>query len=61
MRTASDLERIRGQLRLVLNALPRIAVMAEWDAHIVEMVGIWGFWRCRPFIHTAMLETSLLL
>ena len=46
----------------VLNALRRIAVADDFDAHIAQMERDLGdFEKCRPFILTTMLETSLLL
>ncbi len=46
----------------VLNALRRIAVTEDFDAHIAQMERDLGdFEKCRPFILTTMLETSLLL
>jgi hypothetical protein len=46
----------------VLNALRRIAVTGDFDAHIAQMERDLGdFEKCRPFILTTMLETSLLL
>ena len=46
----------------VLNALRRIAATEDFDAHIAQMERDLGdFEKCRPFILTTMLETSLLL
>jgi len=46
----------------VLNALRRISVTEDFDTHIAQMERDLGdFEKCRPFILTAMLETSLLL
>ena len=46
----------------VLNALRRIAATEDFDAHIAQMeTGLGDFEKCRPFILTTMLETSLLL
>jgi len=46
----------------VLNALRRISVTEDFDAHIAQMERDLGdFEKCRPFILTTMLETSLLL
>ncbi|MGH3197202.1 MAG: hypothetical protein ACRDNT_14980 [Streptosporangiaceae bacterium] len=46
----------------VLNALRRINATEDFDAHIVSMGNNLGeFEKCRPFILTTMLETSLLL
>jgi hypothetical protein len=46
----------------VLNALRRIAATQDLDAHIAQMERDLGeFEKCRPFILTTMLETSLLL
>ena len=46
----------------VLNALRRIAATENFDAHIALMEsGLGDFEKCRPFILTTMLETSLLL
>jgi len=46
----------------VLNALRRIAATDDFDAHIAQMERDLGdFEKCRPFILTTMLETSLLL
>ena len=46
----------------VLNALCRIAVTEDFDAHIAQMERDLGdLEKCRPFILTTMLETSLLL
>jgi hypothetical protein len=46
----------------VLNALRRIAATDGFDAHIAQMeTGLGDFEKCRPFILTTMLETSLLL
>jgi hypothetical protein len=47
---------------VVLNALRRIAATEDFDAHIAQMERDLGdFEKCRPFILTTMLETSLLL
>jgi hypothetical protein len=47
---------------VVLNALRRISVTEDFDAHIAQMERDLGdFEKCRPFILTTMLETSLLL
>jgi hypothetical protein len=46
----------------VLSALRRIAATEDFDAHIAVMEsGLGEFEKCRPFILTTMLETSLLL
>jgi hypothetical protein len=46
----------------VLNALRRISVTEDFDAHLAQMERDLGnFEKCRPFILTTMLETSLLL
>lgn len=46
----------------VLNALRRIAATEDFDTHIALMEsGLGDFEKCRPFILTTMLETSLLL
>lgn len=46
----------------VLNALRRISVTEDFDAHIAQMERDLGdFEKCRPFILATMLETSLLL
>jgi hypothetical protein len=46
----------------VLNALRRIAATQDFAAHIAQMERDLGeFEKCRPFILTTMLETSLLL
>ncbi len=46
----------------VLSALRRISATETFDAHIAVMEGHLGdFEKCRPFILTTMLETSLLL
>ena len=46
----------------VLNALRRIAATEDFDAHLALMERDLGdFEKCRPFILTTMLETSLLL
>jgi len=46
----------------VLNALRRISATEDFDAHIAPMEKALGeFEKCRPFILTTMLETSLLL
>lgn len=46
----------------VLNALRRIAATEDFDAHMTQMERDLGdFEKCRPFILTTMLETSLLL
>jgi hypothetical protein len=46
----------------VLNALRRIAVTEDFDAHLALMERDLGdFEKCRPFILTTMLETRLLL
>jgi hypothetical protein len=46
----------------VLNALRRTAATEEFDAHMAQMERDLGdFEKCRPFILTTMLETSLLL
>ena len=46
----------------VLNALRRIAATEDFDAHIAQMeTDLGDFEKCRPFILTTMLETSLLL
>jgi hypothetical protein len=46
----------------VLNALCRIAVTDDFDAHIAQMERDLGdFEKCRPFILTTILETILLL
>ena len=46
----------------VLNALRRIAATDDFDAPIAQMERDLGdFEKCRPFIVTTMLETSLLL
>ncbi len=46
----------------VLNALRRIAVTEDFDAHLALMERDLGdFEKCRPFILTTMLETGLLL
>jgi hypothetical protein len=45
----------------VLNALRRIAVTEDFGAHVAQMERDLGdFEKCRPFILTTMLETSLL-
>jgi transcriptional regulator with XRE-family HTH domain len=45
----------------VLNALCRISVTEDADAHVAQMErGLGEFEKCRPFILTTMLETSLL-
>ena len=45
----------------MLNALRRIAATEDFDAHIAQMeTGLGDFEKCRPFILTTMLETSLL-
>ena len=45
----------------VLNALRRTAATEDFDAHIAQMeTGLGDFEKCRPFILTTMLETSLL-
>jgi hypothetical protein len=45
----------------VLNALRRTAATEDFDAHIAQMERDLGdFEKCRPFILTTMLETSLL-
>jgi hypothetical protein len=47
---------------MVLNALRRIAATGDFDAHVAQMERDLGdFEKCRPFILTPMLETSLLL
>ncbi|MBV9206057.1 MAG: hypothetical protein JO037_11775 [Actinobacteria bacterium] len=47
---------------VVVNALRRIAATEDFDAHIAQMERDLGdFEKCRPFILTTMLETSLLL
>ena len=47
---------------MVLNAVRRIAATEDFDAHIALMERDLGdFEKCRPFILTTMLETSLLL
>lgn len=47
---------------VVLNALRRIAATDGFDAHIAQMERDLGdFEKCRPFILTTMLETSVLL
>ena len=44
----------------VLNALRRTAATEDFDAHIAQMeTGLGDFEKCRPFILTTMLETSL--
>jgi hypothetical protein len=46
----------------VLNALRRIAATDDFDAHVAQMERDLGdFEKCRPFILTTMLETSVLL
>ena len=46
----------------VLNALRRVAATEGFDAHVAQMESDLGdFEKCRPFILTTMLETSLLL
>ena len=46
----------------VLNALRRTAAAEDFGAHIAQMEeGLGDFEKCRPFILTTMLETSLLL
>jgi len=46
----------------VLNALRRTAATEDFDAHMAQMERDLGdFEKCRPFILTTMLETSLLL
>ena len=46
----------------VLNALRRIAATEDFGTHIAQMErGLGDFEKCRPFILTTMLETSLLL
>jgi hypothetical protein len=46
----------------VLNALRRVAATEDFDAHLALMERDLGdFEKCRPFILTTMLETSLLL
>ncbi len=46
----------------VLNALRRTAAAEDFGAHIAQMAkGLGDFEKCRPFILTTMLETSLLL
>ena len=46
----------------VLNALRRIAATEGFEAHVAQMEkGLGDFEKCRPFILTIMLETSLLL
>jgi hypothetical protein len=46
----------------VLNAQCRISAMEDFDAHIAQMQRDLGdFEKCRPFILTTMLETSMLL
>jgi hypothetical protein len=46
----------------VLNALRRVSATEGFDAHITQMEsGLGDFEKCRPFILTTMLETSLLL
>jgi transcriptional regulator with XRE-family HTH domain len=46
----------------VLSALRRIAATDGFDVHIAQMeTGLGDFEKCRPFILTTMLESSLLL
>jgi hypothetical protein len=46
----------------VVNALRRVAVTEDFDAHMAQMERDLGdFEKCRPFILATMLETSLLL
>jgi hypothetical protein len=46
----------------VLNALRRVSATESFDAHVTQMEnGLGDFEKCRPFILTTMLETSLLL
>ena len=46
----------------VLNALRRIAATEDFGPHIAQMErGLGDFEKCRPFILTTMLETSLLI
>ena len=46
----------------VLNALRRIAATDDFDAQIAQMEkGLGDIEKCRPYILTTMLETSLLL